>query len=251
MGWVLMRDPNKTVENARDLSEDPMVRWQHKYYIPLAIGVGGGVPLLIGFLFNAPLGCFLLAGVARTVIVHHCTFLINSLCHFMGKQPYSLKDSSRDSALVALVTYGEGYHNFHHRFQFDYRNGVRWYHFDPSKWLIKTLEIFGLTGNLKTASEVHIFKARLEVQKEKVQQNLTGFSEDFRELMEKKVHATHDKLLLAYERLGNLKKEYRLFKDSVDAKRGEMILKIKNDLQKERSHFKEIYDSWALLVQEC
>jgi stearoyl-CoA desaturase (delta-9 desaturase) len=162
-----------------------------------------------------------------------------------------LKDSSRDSALVALVTYGEGYHNFHHRFQFDYRNGVRWYHFDPSKWLIKTLEIFGLTGNLKTASEVHIFKARLEVQKEKVQQNLTGFSEDFRELMEKKVHATHDKLLLAYERLGNLKKEYRLFKDSVDAKRGEMILKIKNDLQKERSHFKEIYDSWALLVQEC
>ena len=169
----------------------------------------------------------------------------------MGNQPYSLKDSSRDSALVALVTYGEGYHNFHHRFQFDYRNGIRWYHFDPSKWVIKTLEWFGLTGDLKKASDAHIFKAKLEVQKEQVQENLKGFSEEFRELMEKKVHATHERLLLAYERLGHLKNEYRLFKDSVDAKRGEMILKLKNDLQMARSHFKEIHSSWAQLVQGC
>jgi stearoyl-CoA desaturase (delta-9 desaturase) len=101
----------------RDLMEDPLVRWQHRFYLPIAIFVGGGLPLLIGYFLGNALGCFLLAGVARTVIVHHSTFLINSLCHFMGKQPYSLADSSRDSAFVALLTCGEGYHNFHHRFQ--------------------------------------------------------------------------------------------------------------------------------------
>ncbi len=150
---------------------------------------------------------------------------------------------------MALLTYGEGYHNFHHRFQYDYRNGIRWYHFDPSKWLIKTLQILGLTGDLRKASDAHIFKASLEVQKEKAHQNLEGFSKEFREIMEKKVLATHEKLLVAYERLLNLRKEYRVFKDSVDAKSSEMILKFKHDLQKERSHFKEIYASWALLVE--
>lgn len=252
IGWVLRKArKDSSLENARDLSDDPMIMWQHKYYLPLAIGVGGGVPLLIGVLFNAPLGCFLLAGIVRTVIVHHCTFLINSLCHFMGKQPYSLKDTSRDSPWVALLTYGEGYHNFHHRFKFDYRNGIRWFHIDPSKWLIKTLELFGLAGDLRKASDAHIFKARWEVQKERVQENLSGFSEEFRELMERKVHTTYEKLLLAYERLGNIRKEYLLFRESLDSKGGEMILKLKTDLQYAKSQFKEIHSSWALLVQEC
>ncbi|MEO6543125.1 MAG: acyl-CoA desaturase, partial [Nitrospiraceae bacterium] len=57
-----------------------------------------------------------------------------------------------DSWLVSLLTFGEGYHNYHHSYQSDYRNGPRWYNFDPSKWLIFTLSLLGLTHSLRTAS---------------------------------------------------------------------------------------------------
>jgi stearoyl-CoA desaturase (delta-9 desaturase) len=54
--------------------------------------------------------------------------------------------------LVSLLTFGEGYHNYHHTYQSDYRNGPRWYNFDPSKWLIFTLSLLGLAWSLRTAS---------------------------------------------------------------------------------------------------
>ena len=61
--------------------------------------------------------------------------------------------------LTALVTFGEGYHSFHHRFPFDYRNGPRWWHYDPGKWLIWTLARLGLANRLRTASAGTIAKA--------------------------------------------------------------------------------------------
>jgi stearoyl-CoA desaturase (delta-9 desaturase) len=214
--------------------------------MPLAIFVGGVSPLLIGYFLGDALGCFLLAGVTRTVIVHHSTFLINSLCHFMGKQPYSLKDSSRDSALVAIPTLGEGYHNFHHRFQYDYRNGIRWYHFDPTKWIIKTLEALRLAKNLRRASDEHIYKARLEVQRAQLQERLGGFSQEFRSTMEKKIHAAHSALLTAHTAWAKLKAEYRSARESVHTREK---LTLKQNLHKAESHFKALQVSWSLLVQ--
>ena len=64
------------------------------------------------------------------------TFFINSLAHMWGVQPYTDENTARDNWVVALLTYGEGYHNFHHMFAHDYRNGVRWWQWDPSKWFI-------------------------------------------------------------------------------------------------------------------
>jgi hypothetical protein len=57
------------------------------------------------------LGAFLIAGVLRVVVLQRCTFCINSLCHYLGAQPYSSKCSARDSWLLAILTFGEGYHN--------------------------------------------------------------------------------------------------------------------------------------------
>ena len=62
------------------------------------------------------------------------------------------RSSSRDSWLVSLITFGEGYHNYHHTYPSDYRNGPRWYDFDPSKWLIYGLYLLGLASGLRTAS---------------------------------------------------------------------------------------------------
>ena len=77
-------------------------------------------------------------------MIHHTTFFVNSIAHLYGARPYTEANSARDNAWVALLTNGEGYHNFHHRFPADFRNGIRWYHWDPSKWWIRVLELAGL-----------------------------------------------------------------------------------------------------------
>ncbi len=250
IGWIFFKRPEKSsFDSEHDLIEDPLVRWQHRFYLSLAIFVGGGLPLLIGYFLGNALGCFLLAGVTRTVIVHHSTFLINSLCHFMGKQPYSLKDSSRDSALVAFLTCGEGYHNFHHRFQYDYRNGIRWYHFDPTKWLIKALETLRLAKGLRKASNMHIFKARLNVQRDQAEERLAGFSHEFRDAMERKIHVAHEVLLAAYASWGDLRAEYRSVREAIGEKGKGPILKLEQDLRRAKSHYMATRVSWAMLVQ--
>ncbi len=254
IGWVFFKDPVffKKIENTpfditRDLKEDLLVAWQDKYYLPIAITVGAGLPLLIGYYLGNAIGCLLLAGVARTVIVHHSTFLINSLCHYIGKQPYSQNDSSRDSAIVAILTCGEGYHNFHHRFQYDYRNGIRWFQFDPTKWLIKSLETLRLAKGLRRASDLHIFRARLDIQRAQAEQKLVGLSHEFSERMKQKIHNTHEALLSAYGRWRELKQEYRSMKKSLGHKREEFALKIKRDLQRASSNYMLTRASWALI----
>jgi len=120
------------VRYVADLKKDPLVMWQHRHIHSLAVLVGFGLPALAGFLWDGwvgALGGFLIGGVARVVVLQHGTFLINSACHTIGRQPYSTKCSARDSFFLALFTFGEGYHNYHHEFQHDYRNGVK-----PWQW---------------------------------------------------------------------------------------------------------------------
>lgn len=152
-GWLFWKDPYKNQKYASRLQQDPVVMWQNKYYIPILIS-GLILPFVVGFLYNgwiSGLGCFLLAGVGRTFFVLNSTFCINSVCHLWGKQPHGTSDSSRDSWFVSLLTFGEGYHNYHHMYQSDYRNGPLWYNFDPSKWLIYLLYRLGLASSLRKA----------------------------------------------------------------------------------------------------
>jgi stearoyl-CoA desaturase (delta-9 desaturase) len=143
-----------------DLMKDPLMLWQDKYIFPLSMLMCFIVPTLVGWAMGAPFGGFLIAGITRVVFTHHCTFFINSLCHTIGKKPYGGHDSARDSFIMALLTYGEGYHNFHHRFQYDYRNGVRWYHWDPTKWSIRVMAWLGLASKLRRVSTEELTRAR-------------------------------------------------------------------------------------------
>src|SRR5439155_419595 len=118
-----------------------------------AVLISFALPTLFGALWNGwvgALGGFLIGGVAKIVVLQHCTFLINSACHTIGRQPYSTKCSARDSLLLAVFTFGEGYHNYHHEFQHDYRNGVKPWQWDPTKWLIWTLSISKLGSPIST-----------------------------------------------------------------------------------------------------
>ena len=151
MGWMIRKynlNPNTDFENCKDLKKDPIVMFQHKHYLPLVLGLNFGAPILLGLWHGDLIGMMLLAGVARLTISHHLTFFINSLAHVWGNQPYSDKNTSRDNPVIALLTFGEGYHNYHHRFQRDYRNAIRWWQYDPTKWLIRSLNVVGLAKNL-------------------------------------------------------------------------------------------------------
>lgn len=135
--------------------------WQHKHYVWLALATNFGIPLLLGLWYGDILGFLLVVGALRLVLSHHTTFFINSLAHIWGSQPYTSKNTARDNGILAFFTFGEGYHNFHHIFEHDYRNGIRWWQFDPTKWLIRGCASLGLTTNLKTVSAYRIEKAKL------------------------------------------------------------------------------------------
>ena len=182
MGWVMRNYPRHVndLSNVKDLQKDPIVAWQHKYYWLIAVVTNGVIPLLLGFAIGRPFGVFILAFFLRVVLNHHFTFFINSLAHFWGAQPYSDQHTGRDNSVLALITYGEGFHNFHHTFQHDYRNGVRWWHFDPSKWLIRSCSWVGLAANLKQASKVQIEKAKLQMELKKALAKVGSDSESER-----------------------------------------------------------------------
>ena len=162
--WIFYRS-EREIEPAkvRDLLDDPLVRFQHKFYLPLALTFAAVIPFSLGLLWGDPWGALLIAGFLRLVLQWHATFSVNSLTHMVGTQPYSTRSTARDSFIAALVTMGEGYHNFHHKFQADYRNGIRWYHFDPTKWWVFALSKVGVTSDLRRTSKERIENARKAV----------------------------------------------------------------------------------------
>jgi stearoyl-CoA desaturase (delta-9 desaturase) len=105
------------------------------------------------------------------VVIQHCTFFINSACHTLGRRPYSTRCSARDSLLMALLTFGEGYHNYHHEFQHDYRNGVKSWQWDPTKWIIWLLSRIGLIGGLRRAAREAIQAAQAQVRRSRTFQS--------------------------------------------------------------------------------
>jgi len=106
------------------------------------------VPAGLASLWGDFWGGLLVAGAFRTLLLLHATWCVNSVAHWFGTQPYSKRGSARNSILTALITGGEGYHNFHHQFPSDYRNGIRWYQYDPTKWFIWALSKVGLAHGL-------------------------------------------------------------------------------------------------------
>lgn len=185
MGWVFLKKNSEIKERyAKDFLSDKLVMWQHKYYIPIAVLAGLVFPATLGQLFfNSWLGGLAVGGFARVVMVHHCTFFINSLCHCIGSTPYTDTNSAKDSWFMALFTFGEGYHNFHHFFQADYRNGIRWYQYDPTKWLIRTLQSMGLASKLKRTSQEKILTARMQMRLKALNAKIAA-NEKFKEEVE-------------------------------------------------------------------
>ncbi len=225
MGWMMKHETVSLPINAVDLEKNKLVMLQHNYYLIWAVGIGYVFPLLVGMaLGNGFLG-LVIAGGLRIFLTQQSTFFINSLTHMYGKTTYSKELTARDSLIMAFLTHGEGYHNFHHQFQFDYRNGIKWYHWDPTKWSIQLANLMGLAEKLKTVKFSEILKAKMQVESENFVR--TKFYEETLEPLRNKIIAKQvhfEQLKAQYKQAGQ---------DKLDHVKAEMKLtqqELKNNL---------------------
>jgi stearoyl-CoA desaturase (delta-9 desaturase) len=214
IGWMVREyDSGKPdFANIPDLRRDPMLAFQHRFYLPLALLTNFGLPLLAGWLVGDVWGTFILAGVLRLVVSHHVTFLINSLAHMWGSRPYTDENTARDNPVLAFLTYGEGYHNYHHIFAHDYRNGVRWWQWDPTKWLIAGLQLIGLTKRLKRTPPFQIQRALLAMQftraREKLAKLPTAAGHSHIEQLRQRIAHEYETFLAALSEWARVKEQW-------------------------------------------
>jgi stearoyl-CoA desaturase (delta-9 desaturase) len=250
IGWMLREYNANTYSdyaNCRDLQKDKIVMWQHKYYVPLAIVTNFGIPLLLGVIYGDIIGMLLVVGVLRLVLSHHSTFFINSLAHIWGSQPYTDKNTARDNAVLAVFTFGEGYHNYHHIFENDYRNGIYWWQYDPTKWLIKSCSWLGLTNKLRVTPKIKIEKA-------KAKQALATASKNISKLPNASL--LNETLNKEFEALmARMADYYDVKKQVLEAKKNDLAIKYEKSLLKLRyqqikQDLAEQRKSWESLVAQ-
>ncbi len=231
--WLFYSEPaERTYENVPDLQANRLVRWQYRWNNWIGILAGFGIPTAIGALFGRPLGGLLWGGFLRIAVIHHTTFLVNSVAHLYGSRPYTEENSARDNALLAFVTNGEGYHNFHHKFPSDFRNGVRWYQWDPTKWLISVLRFAGLARELRKTPKALIVKSLLKMKLAKAEERLRHAPESFAEEIRPRLERAREALDRAVDRW-----------HEVDTKRRELVAR-------GRSASSELARSWKEGLRE-
>ncbi|GAA5193044.1 acyl-CoA desaturase [Ferrimonas gelatinilytica] len=236
IGWMLRSyhpiTPS-TYNNVRDLQKNPVVMNQHNHYGKWVLATNVALPVLLGWLSGDILGMWLLASVLRLVLVHHGTFFINSLAHIWGRQPYNDQHSARDNGVLALLTFGEGYHNFHHSFESDYRNGIRWWDYDPTKWLIRALERFGLASGLRQVPRERIEAARLAMELKSSQRLLAehATAQEWLEKLEAEYVALMARIQDYY---GEQQRLLRLHKDELDRATRQRLNELRLALRQQR-----------------
>jgi stearoyl-CoA desaturase (delta-9 desaturase) len=190
--WIFYKNPEeRSFDDVPDLRRNPLVRLQYRFSSLIGIAGGLGIPLAVGFAFGDPVGGLLWGGFLRLVVIHHTTFFVNSIAHLYGARPYDEEISARDNPWVALVTNGEGYHNFHHRFPSDFRNGIRWYQWDPTKWWIGILGAVGLARRLRRTPPPVIERSRLQTATGRVESRLTAMPSHLRDAVRRRLVAAH------------------------------------------------------------
>jgi stearoyl-CoA desaturase (Delta-9 desaturase) len=231
MGWFMQKsDLDYESLFPSDLLKDPWVRLQHRYYLPIALVMTFGLPTLIGWGLGSAVGGFVYGGLIRVILNQHSTFLINSFCHMFGRQPYGKENTAKDSFLMSLFTFGEGYHNFHHHFQNDYRNGVRWYDWDPTKWFIRLMAAVGACYRLKKVPQGNIVKARMAMEFE----SLTS-----KGVPENRLHDLRQRVEQAHRSVRSLVEDYR------SSKSKRLCLSTKAELKLAQIELRALNKQWS------
>ena len=248
MLWLLKKHNKLNPAVVQDLLKNKLVMFQHKYYLSLMIATNLGVILLGGWIFNDYVGAFVLLFLTRIFVSHHTTWFVNSLAHSFGAQPYSREHSAVNNWLLAFVTLGEGYHNYHHTFTSDYRNGVRWYQYDPPKVFIWLLSKIGLAKNLITVEKLAIKKRLLGEDKRLLLERLQAFKSAQRKRIEQKIIATEAFLNRKLSEMGQLREKYKQMR-KVRAQ-GQAIRETKNEMRILETDINQNLKTWKMLCRQ-
>ncbi len=213
IGWMLRNYPSGRFDykNIPDLTKDKVLQLQHKHYGLWVLATNIGLVSAVGWLVGDVWGTLVLAGLLRLVLTHHFTFFINSLCHMIGNRPYTDTNTARDNFFLAIFTWGEGYHNYHHFFQYDYRNGVKWWQYDPTKWLIAGLSKIGLTTELRTVDDATIKHAEVQMQFKKAHKTIDSLNAEHID-MPQAMQSFQDRIKFEYDAFTQTVEEWQALK---------------------------------------
>lgn len=206
--WILEKPKAIDPKVVPDLLNNKLVVFQDRFYGTLFFGTNILAFFTVGWLLNDYLGALFLAVGLRLFLLHHFTWFINSLAHTWGDQPFSLEHSAVNNYVISFLTFGEGYHNYHHTYANDYRNGIYWYQFDPTKWLIWLLSKVGLTHHLKKMDPFTIKKRIVIEHKHLLMERLIQSWEGKRAEWEPIVHELSDKIVSKISDFSRLKNRY-------------------------------------------
>jgi stearoyl-CoA desaturase (delta-9 desaturase) len=243
--WILVREPkNQPGGKIGDLQRDPLMRIQKEWYVPIGVFVSFTLPAFVGALLGDMWGGLIIGGFFRLVFSYHMTWSINSVAHTLGKQPYNDSDSSRDSSITALLSLGEGYHNYHHSFPIDYRNGIRAWHFDPSKWWIRLMSYIGVTKDLVRVPQDTILKARVRMQAVQAESWLVD-----QPVLAEHLQAARLRLEQLVEEWGDLKAQLIELKSRTRSRSREAVQNLRIEVKEARSRYRAAYREWVWSLQ--
>ncbi|TWT40098.1 Fatty acid desaturase [Thalassoglobus neptunius] len=157
MWWFLTPENSETDERViKDWLKFPELRWLERYHMLPAVGLslamfglGAALQKWAPSMNTGPWQMLVWGFLLSTIALYHITYFVNSLAHVLGTQRFSTGDDSRNNWLIALITFGEGWHNNHHYYQGSARQGFYWWEIDITYLILKCLEKLGLVWKLK------------------------------------------------------------------------------------------------------
>lgn len=159
VGWLLIKKHPDVVTygnklSYEDLLADPIVQFQRKYYFPLFWAICAAMPTVVPWMCwgEGAFTAFCVAGTARYVFTLHMTWLVNSLAHYYGVRPYDSGINPAENMLVSLGAIGEGFHNFHHSFPYDYQSSEMGWSINITTMFIDLMYVCGQAYDLRTVS---------------------------------------------------------------------------------------------------
>ena len=246
--WLFEKEKPIDSRVVSDLLKNKLVVFQHKYYSFLFITTNVITFLGAGALCNDYLGAFIVAWWLRLFFLHHCTWFINSLAHTWGSKSYCKEISAVDNYVISLLTFGEGYHNYHHSFATDYRNGIRWYHFDPTKWMIWLFSKLRLASSLKVIDPFKVQKRIIKEDKGILLEWVSQISYIKVDVLEAKIHETADNIVKKIAEMNALIDEYRTYKKQKVQKDTLQALRV--EIKQMKKNLYEDWKNWLQLVND-
>jgi stearoyl-CoA desaturase (delta-9 desaturase) len=245
--WILEKPQTIDPKVVPDLISNKRVMFQHRYSSLLMVATNVIVFLAVSLMTGDYWGAFFLACWTRLFALHHFTWFINSLAHTWGDKPFSQEQSAVNNYVISLLTFGEGYHNYHHTFANDYRNGIRWYHFDPTKWLIWTLSKLGMAHGLKRIDALAIKKRMVMERKNILLDNLSRIWSENKQEWEKQVQDVSSRLMEHISSFSLLMKKYDQLKNT--ALNQDLLKEVKGEIKALKKSLKTEWKSWSALSQ--